>query len=301
MTRQTVTHLSVGDLTAHPGNVREGLGDLDGLALSIREHGILQPLTVTEHADGGYLLLAGHRRLAAARMAGLTRVPVIIRHDVTDDDEQVILMLVENTQRRDLNPIEKAEAYGALRNRGLRQVDIARRVGVSPGTVSHYLALLDLPEEERDEIREGHRTAAEGRALVQKRREAERGPATPRPVGRPKGKKTPPHFGDTHRLARTVRGICDHRGKPKVGGVGCGECWELAIRADATGPTPVRAYDVDEAVVESILGGDWAAEANPAERAEVLRRWHAAGKPLAEMERLTGWKPERYFVEERAS
>jgi ParB family chromosome partitioning protein len=134
MSRQSVTHLPVDDLFAHPGNVRDDLGDLTDMASSIREHGILQPLTVTERPEGGHLVLAGHRRLAAARLAGLSRVPVVIRHDVAELDEHLVLMLVENTQRRDLNPMERAEAYDALRNAGLTLSEVARRTGTTPTT-----------------------------------------------------------------------------------------------------------------------------------------------------------------------
>ena len=74
MSRQTVTHLALDELAAQPDNVRDGLGDLTDLAHSLREHGILQPITVAEGPDGRRLLLAGHRRAAAARLAGLPRV-----------------------------------------------------------------------------------------------------------------------------------------------------------------------------------------------------------------------------------
>src|SRR5689334_8869251 len=126
--RQTVTHLTVEQLAEHPGNIRDDLGDLEDMARSIREHGILQPLTVTEGAGDKFLLLAGHRRLAAARLVGMKHVPVVIRHGVSEVSDQLVLMLVENCQRRDLNPIEKAEAFGALRNRGLSVTEIAREV-----------------------------------------------------------------------------------------------------------------------------------------------------------------------------
>lgn len=300
MPRQTVTHLPVQQLTAHPGNVRDDIGDLTDLARSIREHGILQPLTVTEHPDGGYLLIAGHRRLGAALLAGLTNVPVVIRHGV-DEATQLVLMLVENCQRRDLNAIEKAEAYGALANRGLNQMEIARRVGVSPATVSHYLTLLELPEHERVELREGRIHLSDAMAMLRNQR-AEARPYRPNTgqIGRPKGRKTTPYFGDTHPLARTVRALCDHRGRPKVGGVGCGHCWEHAIRAanpaggGASNADP-HEHEVDPVAVQRVLDGDYRTPCNPAERREVLRRWTAGGRPAAELGRLTGWRPERYF------
>lgn len=296
--RQTVTHLPVDQLAAHPGNIRDDLGDLGDLAKSIREHGILQPLTVTEGTDGRFLLLAGHRRLAASLLAGLTHVPVVIRHGVTDEGDQLVLMLVENCQRRDLNPIEKAEAFGALRNRGLTVAEIARQVGVSPPNVYYYLTLLDLPEAEREELRRGTVTAAAAIAEVRQQREQQRKVARPtsRSVGRPKGATSAPWFSDRHPLAKTVRRMCTHRGRKKVGGVGCGPCWEHAIRQAAGVEAVPDEIIVDEVVVERILAGDYKTPCNPAEKSEALRRWAFGGKSINDLLALTGWKKaERYF------
>lgn len=297
MSRQTVTHLPIEQLATHPDNVRDDLGDLTDLARSIREHGILQPVTVTEHTDGGFLLLAGHRRTAAARLAGLPRVPAVIRHGVDDRADQLVLMLVENCHRRDLNPIEKAEAYGALRNRGLNQTEIAKQVGVTSATVSYYLTLLELPEEEREELRAGKITAAAAMGEVRQQREAARKRARPtsRKRGRPAGKKTAPWFSDQHPLAKDVRRSCTHRGRKKVGGVGCGPCWEQAIRGSDTVAEAVE-HEVDEVLVQRILDGHYKEKANPAEKREVLRRWTAGGRSAAELARFTGWRADRYFL-----
>lgn len=297
--RQTVAHVPIDRLTAHPANIRDDLGDLSEMARSIQEHGVLQPLTATEDRehDGMLLLLAGHRRLAAAVLARLDVLPVIIRHDLTDPAEHVVVMLVENTQRLDLNPIERAEAYEALRNRGLSVTEIARRTGSASSAISYYLRLLDLPEEERDEIRAGNRAVSSAIASVRAERQEQRIKEAGRPVGRPRGRRTTPYFSEKHPLAAAVRAICKHRGRPKVGGVGCGPCWEQAIREAVT---PTRAeldsYEVDEAAVEQVLGGQWGRPCNPGEKREVARRWAAGGHSLAELERLTGWKPERYFL-----
>lgn len=236
-TRQTVAHVPIGRLTAHPANIREDLGDLTEMARSIVEHGILQPLTATEDpaGDGRLLLLAGHRRLGAACVAKLAVVPVIIRHDIgADESEHLVVMLVENTQRRDLNAMERAEAYDALRNRGLSLTEIARRTGTSVSNVSYYLNLLMLDAEEREEIRAGARSVNSALTQVRAERQEERLRAAGRPKGRPKGRKTTPYFSDKHPLAKSARATCDHRGRPKVGAVACGECWEHAIRADVT-------------------------------------------------------------------
>ncbi|WP_374457739.1 hypothetical protein [Nocardioides sp.] len=132
-------------------------------------------------------------------------------------------------------PIEEARALRALVRSGLTITDTAKRVGKAASHVSNRLMLLELPLEEQEELRAGHYTITHAQHLVRNAREAERRreSAEARPVGRPKGAKTKPYFGDTHPLASTVRRICSHRGSPKVGGVGCGACWEHAIRADA--------------------------------------------------------------------
>lgn len=239
--RQSITHVPVNRLIAHPANIREDLGDLTDMAQSIREHGILQPLTATEHTQTGHLLLlAGHRRLAAARMAGLDSLPVIIRHDVTDANEQLVIMLVENTQRADLNPMDRAEGYGALQNAGLSISDIARRVGAKPSTVSYYLNLLVLDEEEREEVRRGERKVGDAVAQVREAKQTRASMAQKerRPIGRPRGAKTKPYFGDTHPLAKAARAHCRCIGRPKVGAVACGPCWEQVIREDRTETTP---------------------------------------------------------------
>lgn len=306
--RQSIRHVPVEQLLEHPGNIRKDLADIDEMALSIMQHGIMQPLTATEHfvrgRDTGLLiLLAGHRRLAGAIKAGKKTVPVVIRHEVTDAAEHILLMLVENTQRRDINAMDRAEAYGALRDdAGMSVMEIARRTGTKQSTVSFYLNLLMLDEEDRADVRSGRRavthTVAEIRAARQAERAASSGPQEPKPIGRPKGKKTKPYFGDTHPLAKAARALCDHRGRPKVGAVACGPCWEQAIRDDMGATptvTPLVAV-VDEAAIEAVLAGDWKTKCTPTEKTEVCRRWHAQGKSLNDLERLTGWtRVSRYF------
>ena len=136
------------------------------LAESIREHGIIQPLIVTRDEQGGYRLIAGERRLQAARLAGLPNVPVVFRE--AEDTELLELALVENIQRADLNPIEEAMAYRRLtEEHGLTQEEAARRVGKNRVTVANALRLLALESEIRrslvgGEISEGHARALLG-------------------------------------------------------------------------------------------------------------------------------------------
>ncbi|MXW26007.1 MAG: ParB/RepB/Spo0J family partition protein [Dehalococcoidia bacterium] len=136
------------------------------LAESIREHGVLQPLVVSLEEEGGYRLIAGERRLQAARLADLPTVPVVVRE--VDGSELLELALVENIQRADLNPIEEALAYRRLLSEyGLTQEEVAKRVGRSRAAVANATRLLQLESEIRrslvaGEIREGHARALLG-------------------------------------------------------------------------------------------------------------------------------------------
>lgn len=139
--------------------------ELDALAASLKEHGLLQPLVVTRRADGSYELIAGERRLRAAKRAGLVTVPVIVREGETDARRKLELAIVENVQRQDLNPIDRALAYAQLAQEfGLTQEEVAQRVSVSRTSVAHALRLLTLPEDMRRAVATG--TLSEGHAKV---------------------------------------------------------------------------------------------------------------------------------------
>lgn len=138
---------------------------LDELAASIREKGILQPLVVVP-TDGGYELIAGERRLRAAVRAGLEKVPVVL-HEAATESEMLELALVENLQREDLGPIERARAYERLlETHGLSQEDVARKVGKSRAAVANTLRLLALPSPVLDAIEQGLVTEGHARALL---------------------------------------------------------------------------------------------------------------------------------------
>ena len=139
----------------------EGLRDL---AASIRESGVLQPVVV-RRSDQGFELIAGERRLRAAKEAGLDVVPAIIR-DVSED-EMLALALVENVQRDDLNAMELARAYAALVKRfGLKQEEVASRLGVSRPAVANTVRLLELPAEVQEMVSKGTLTAGHARAVL---------------------------------------------------------------------------------------------------------------------------------------
>ncbi|HEY7524638.1 MAG TPA: ParB/RepB/Spo0J family partition protein [Candidatus Limnocylindrales bacterium] len=134
-----------------------------GLAASIREHGVIQPVVVTEVLDG-YQVVAGERRLRAARLAGLDRVPVLVRQ--LADREQLELALVENVQREDLDPIEEAHAFRQLIDEfGLSQERVAERVGRARSTVANTLRLLDLHSAVQTAVADGRITEGHARAL----------------------------------------------------------------------------------------------------------------------------------------
>jgi ParB family chromosome partitioning protein len=135
------------------------------LAASIAAHGVIQPIVVRGSADGGYELVAGERRLRAARMAGLQHIPAVIRD--SQNTEMLELALVENVQRADLNAIEEAAAYRELIDGfGLTHEAVATRVGKSRVAISNALRLLDLAPETRQAIIEGRITEGHGRALA---------------------------------------------------------------------------------------------------------------------------------------
>ena len=138
---------------------------LQDLAESIAQHGVLQPLLVRPLLDGGYQLVAGERRWRAARIAGLTEVPAVIRE--MSDHEMAELALVENLQREDLTPLEEAEGYQLLIDTyGMTQEEVAKAVGKSRPAVTNALRLLGLPEEVRDMVSAGILTAGHARTLL---------------------------------------------------------------------------------------------------------------------------------------
>lgn len=139
--------------------------ELQELADSIEEHGIIQPLTVRELHSGYYQIIAGERRWRAARLANLQEVPVVIIE--ADDKKAMELALIENLQRQDLNPVEEAMGYRSLmQDHGLTQEDAAKRVGKSRPAVANALRLLALAPEVLDKVREGSLSAGHARAVL---------------------------------------------------------------------------------------------------------------------------------------
>jgi ParB family chromosome partitioning protein len=164
------TEVPIDDIVPNPMQPRQGLDReaLEELAASIREHGLIQPLIVSQVPDTEpqrYQLIAGERRLEAAKLADLTKVPVIVRE--ASPQEMLELALVENIQRADLNPLEQATAYRHLIDDfGLTQDQVAERVGKSRVAVANSVRLLRLPDEIKGSLAQGQITEGHARAML---------------------------------------------------------------------------------------------------------------------------------------
>ena len=164
------TELPVDAISPNPLQPRQRMAseELKELAASIREHGLIQPLIVSQTSDAEvqrYQLIAGERRLEAAKLAGLAKVPVVIREATPQD--MLELALVENIQRADLNPLEQAAAYRHLMDDfGLTQEQAARRVGKSRVAVANSVRLLRLPDEIKSSLAQGQITEGHARAIL---------------------------------------------------------------------------------------------------------------------------------------
>ena len=167
----TLLSIPIEHLTPHPNQPRQHFdeAEIESLAASIREKGIVQPLVVRpgDDSDDGapYQIVAGERRWRAAQRAGLHELPAVVRH--LSEAESIEIALVENLQRRDLNPLEEAAAYRRLiRDFDHRQEDVATALGKSRSHVANTVRLLDLPEKVKALVEDGTLSAGHGRALL---------------------------------------------------------------------------------------------------------------------------------------
>lgn len=160
-------YLPISQVESYSNQPRKSFDEtaLAELADSIREHGIIQPLTVRKLSSGYYQIIAGERRWRAARMAGLTEVPAVVVE--ADDRKAAELALVENLQREDLNPMEEAAGFQALmESYHMTQEEAAQRVGKSRSAVANALRLLGLQPSVREKVERGELSAGHARALV---------------------------------------------------------------------------------------------------------------------------------------
>ncbi|MFI7339097.1 ParB/RepB/Spo0J family partition protein [Streptomyces sp. NPDC050085] len=174
----TPLRVAVSELTENPDNPRHELRDLEGLAETVRERGVLQALGVVPAAvflaahphhkkavgKAPYVVLHGHRRLAAAKMAGLDEVPVLVRDDASRSDEDA---LIENVQRDDLTELEQAQAIqGLITAYGYSQRQVAARIGKTQGFVSQRLSLMKLREDLQEALADGRVSVEDARRIA---------------------------------------------------------------------------------------------------------------------------------------
>lgn len=170
-----VMDISIDEISPNPWQPRRDFDEesLNALASSIRENGLIQPVVVRKKKDGTYELAAGERRWRAAKMAGLTVIPAILKE--YDDRSMAEMALVENLQRKDLNPVDEGMAYRKLMDEyGLTQENISQKVGKSRPYVANMVRLLDLPEEVKDFLSKGQLTAGQARPLLGLESDAEK-------------------------------------------------------------------------------------------------------------------------------
>lgn len=164
---RSVLEIPVENVRPNPRQPRQSFGheEMEDLVNSIKVHGIIQPLVVSDLGDGTYELIAGERRLRAAKIAGLATVPAVTRS--VREHEKLELALIENIQRKNLNPIEEAHAYEKLVNEfNLTQEEVARRVGKSRPVVANTLRLLNLPEDMQRAVADGKIFASQARLIA---------------------------------------------------------------------------------------------------------------------------------------
>ena len=162
-----IISIPVNNIRANPDRPRKTFtwDDLDGLAQSIYQNGLLQPITVRQLENGKYELVAGERRLRAAKMAGLAEIPSIVVR--ISDEKSAVFAIIENLQRKDLHFFEEAQAIDVLvKKYGMTGKQIAKKLGKSPATVSNKLRLLKLPKSIRDFITANGLTERHARAIL---------------------------------------------------------------------------------------------------------------------------------------
>lgn len=233
------------NLHPNPDNPRHEPGDIGELAASIREHGLLQSLLVRpaeQFGSGHYFIEAGWRRWTAMRLGtDHEEAPCRVWIGTASSNPRqhsVVVGVIENVHRANLDPIEKAQAFGKLHDEfGMTQNEIGKTVGLSGATVSEYMTLLELDEPSQERVRLGRVSVKDASAAVRKSR---------RQARRRKGQKPinifwePEHFTNKHPLAHNASAMCDARGhtqRRRLGKKGafrgaCGQCWETAIRSD---------------------------------------------------------------------
>ena len=167
MLNRNVIDVSIDMICTNPDQPRKSFGEEELFELrdSIKEYGVIQPIILKRNQDNTYILIAGERRFRAAAMAGLTKIPAIIRED--DDKDAAIIALVENVQRENLGYMEEAQAYSRIMKEfDLTQGELAERVGKKQSTISNKIRLLTLPEDIQAALIANRLTERHARALL---------------------------------------------------------------------------------------------------------------------------------------
>lgn len=223
-TRQ-LRRVPVSALHPDPDNPRDDVGDVTELAASIRETGLLQPIVARERA-GRLIIVAGHRRHAALLLLGRADTDVLVVADMRPD-EVLAAMVIENGQRRDLDPIEEGRAYQRLKKaRGVSSAELGAQIGRSQALIDGRLRLLELPPEDQARVRAGEMAIGHGTAKARVLSGNVRASHADRRI---------PHLAVEHPLAGKARARCKKvhdLKKVLVGSTACGDCWEQVLRAD---------------------------------------------------------------------
>lgn len=164
----SILFVQIDSITSNPFQPRKEFdeSEMNELAESIKQKGVIQAITVRKTVEGVYELISGERRLRAAKLAGLERIPAFVM-DVSSKEDLLEISLIENIQRQDLNALEVAEGYLRLINEcKLKQEQVAEKVGKSRSTVTNTLRLLNLPEEIKTSIRKGEISEGHARAIL---------------------------------------------------------------------------------------------------------------------------------------
>jgi ParB family chromosome partitioning protein len=237
----------IGDLKEDPDNPRKIYRNIAELGQNLKEHGLLQPVVARVDKDGNLIIMWGHRRVRAAKGIGWTHIRTIIRYGV-QDSSVLAGQLIENSLREDVDPMDEARAVRRwMRQEKIStQLEAAQRLGHSLTWVSNRLMLLNLDQQQADAVSGGTLGIVAAAKIARQATGNTRTSRGSNGSSAPNGNKYSltrdpvilPYFSSAHALASTARARCKALShglaKPKIGAVACGECWEDAIRNDAT-------------------------------------------------------------------
>jgi len=256
-----VKPVAVKNIHPNPDNPRLEAGDVTDLAVSIRKVGLIDPLLVIpapwlrgdDDPDMHYMIEDGYRRWVACKSILDPEDLIECRVRVPGPEEDlarraIVTALVTSLHRVNLGPMERARAYGRLRDEGhLTHSQIAQIAGVGESAVSTSLMLMDLAPSAQKRVEEGKLKVKDAEEAVRQHRAKQRKNAGKKPVD---VGWEPDHFTKDHHLARKARTMCDarqHTGRRRIGAIACGQCWETVIRQDQTTVLRIEYQEAQEA------------------------------------------------------